>query len=86
MYGRILAMTLVPWSRAVRSEAVRHHVDIEVVDLKFIGENIPRLLSGRHIAVLAVSPVHPGGRGGVGDGGCVCAAAAGQHSPVSNPP
>lgn len=71
---------------AVWSEAICNHV--EVVYGEFIVKHISVLLCGRPAAILAASAVHAGGVGGVGGSarGCVCAAAMGLHSPVSNPP
>lgn len=68
---------------AVWSEAVRNHV--EVVYGEFIVKHISILLCGRPAAILAASAVHAGVFGGSARG-CVCAAAMGLHSPVSNPP
>jgi hypothetical protein len=75
-------MTLIPFPRVVRTEAIGDHV--EVVHGELIVEDIPVFLRGRRAALLAASGVHVGGIGGNGGRGCVCAAAAGLHSPVSS--
>jgi hypothetical protein len=75
-------MTLVLFPGVVRTEAICDHV--EVVHGKLIVEDIPILLRGRPAALLAASGVHFGGIGGIGGRECVCAAAAGLHSPVSS--
>lgn len=68
---------------AVWSEAICNHV--EVVYGEFIVKHISVLLCRRSATILAASAVHSGGVGGSARG-CVCAAAMGLHSPVSNPP
>jgi hypothetical protein len=75
-------MTLIPFPRVVRTEAIGDHV--EVVHGELVVEDIPVLLRGRRAALLAASGVHVGSIGGNGGRGCVCAAAAGLHSPVSS--
>jgi hypothetical protein len=75
-------MTLILFPVAVRTEAVGDHV--EVVHGELIVEDIPVLLRRRRAALLAASAVHDGGVGDGGGRGCVCAAAAGLHSPVSS--
>jgi hypothetical protein len=75
-------MTLVLFPGVVRTEAICDHV--EVIHGELIVEDIPILLRGRPAALLAASGVHFGGIGGSGGRECVCAAAAGLHSPVSS--
>jgi len=75
-------MTPIPFPGAIWPEAICDHV--EVVHGELIVEDIPILLRRRPAAILAASAVHFGGIGGGGGRGCVCAAAAGLHSPVSS--
>ena len=72
-------MTLIPFPRVIRTEAIGDHV--EVVHGELIVEDIPILLRGRRAALLATSGVHVGGIGGNGGRGCVCAAAAACTAP-----
>lgn len=76
-------MTLVSFSRALRSEAVCHQV--EVVDRELIVEDIPVLLRGRHAALLAASTIHAVGGGGAVVVVVVMCGRGGPAQPVSNP-